>query len=343
MRLWAFLIGQRTGPETSFQEIYRNLLEDAGLAESLGYHGVWIAEHHFTNYCAIPNPLMLAAAIGQRTRHLRIGTAVIVLPLHNPVRVAEDIAEADHLTGGRLEVGIGRGYSAYEFMGLSTSIEDSHALLSEGLDVLFKLWAGPDVEHSGPHWSFPTLTATPACLQQPHPPLWHAAGSPNSFASALDRGMNSFIAVGLRGRGFVDQFRAVFEEECRKRGLDPAGQLFGAQLLAHSASDPAEVERGVEAGRQMYTLTSRLMANRQRVSAGLIDSSERTDAEQVPDEQILSGSLIGGEEDLRRHLEWLEEIGVTDLSLNFRYGDLDTPSVHHSMREVARVAGLRER
>ena len=343
MRLWVFLIGQRTSAETSFEDIYENLLADAELAEQLGYHGVFIAEHHFTNYCAIANPLMLAAAIGQRTREIRIGTAVIVLPLHNPVRVAEDIAQADLLTGGRLEVGIGRGYSGYEFMGLGTSIEQSQELLREDLDVLFKLWGAPDVSHQGPHWSFPPLTATPSPVQRPHPPLWHAAGSPSSFASALERGMSAIIAVGLRGRGFVEEFRRAFEEECRKRGLDPAEQRFGAQLLAHAASDAEEVERGAEAGRQMYTLTARLTANTQAVRAGMVEPGERSESDRVPSETILGGALIGDEEVLRRRLEWLEEVGVTDLSLNFRYGDLDTPSVRHSMREVARLAALQPR
>src|SRR5207247_3608734 len=104
MRIWAFLIGQRTDAGTGFEEIYRNLVDDAELAERLGYHGVLLAEHHFTNYCAIPNPLMLAAAVGQRTTRVRIGTAVIVVPLHNPVRLAEDLAQADHLPEGRLDV-----------------------------------------------------------------------------------------------------------------------------------------------------------------------------------------------------------------------------------------------
>src|SRR5215469_5731829 len=145
MRIWTFLIGQRTSDRTGFEEIYRNLLEEAELAERLGYHGVLLAEHHFTNYCAIPNPLMLAAAIGQRTSRVRIGTAVIVLPLHNPVRVAEDIAQADHLTGGRLEVGLGRGYAPYEFAPFGTAMEDSAGAMAEALDVLEKLWGGPDV------------------------------------------------------------------------------------------------------------------------------------------------------------------------------------------------------
>src|SRR5215471_947949 len=174
MRIWTFLIGQRTSDRTGFDEIYRNLLDDAERAERLGYHGVLLAEHHFTNYCAIPNPLMLAVAIGQRTSRIRIGTAVIVLPLHNPVRLAEDVAEADLLTGGRLEVGFGRGYAPYEFTPLGLDLEQSRTAMSDSLDVLEKLGSGPDVSNSDGRWPFPSITVTPTPIQRPRPPAWLA-------------------------------------------------------------------------------------------------------------------------------------------------------------------------
>jgi alkanesulfonate monooxygenase SsuD/methylene tetrahydromethanopterin reductase-like flavin-dependent oxidoreductase (luciferase family) len=340
MRIWTFLIGQRTGAETSFEEIYRNLLADADLAERLGYHGVLLAEHHFTNYCAIPNPLMLAAAIGQRTSRLRIGTAVIVLPLHNPVRVAEDIAEADHLTGGRLEIGFGRGYAAYEFTPLGVDLEGSAAAMADGLDVLEKLWSSDDVSNQDGRWPFPAITVTPQPLQQPRPPAWYACGSLGSLATALDRGLFPFVAVGVRGRGFAEQFRRAFEEECARRGSDPRSIRFGAQVLAHHGDDESEIERGAQAGRVMYRITNRLMAGTQRVRAGLVDMTGTEPDPDVSTAQITSGSLIGGESHLRSQLAWLEEIGVTDLSLNFRYGDLDTASVRRSMERVAALAGL---
>jgi alkanesulfonate monooxygenase SsuD/methylene tetrahydromethanopterin reductase-like flavin-dependent oxidoreductase (luciferase family) len=340
MRIWTFLIGQRTSVETSFEEIYRSLLEDAELAERLGYHGVLVAEHHFTNYCAIPNPLMLAAAIGQRTRRIRIGTAVIVLPLHNPLRVAEDIAEADQLTGGRLEIGLGRGYAAYEFTPLGLDLHDSAAAMDAGLDVLERLWAGPDVSNEDGLWPFPAITVTPQPVQRPRPPAWYACGSERSFAAALDRGLFPFIAVGVRGRAFVEEFRRAFEEQCARRGTDARSTRFGAQVLAHWGDDGAEVERGARAGRIMYRITSRLMAGSQRVRAGLVDMSGTEPASDVPTAQVTSGSLVGGDDHVRSQLAWLEEIGVTDLSLNFRYGDLDTASVRRSMQRVAELAGL---
>jgi alkanesulfonate monooxygenase SsuD/methylene tetrahydromethanopterin reductase-like flavin-dependent oxidoreductase (luciferase family) len=340
MRIWIFLIGQRTNAETSFEEIYRNLLEDAQQAERLGYHGVLVAEHHFTNYCAIPNPLMLAAAIGQRTSRIRIGTAVIVLPLHNPIRVAEDIAEADQLTGGRLEVGFGRGYAAYEFTPFGHDLDDSSAAMSDGLDVLDKLWSRSDVSSHDGRWPFPAITVTPQPVQRPRPPAWYACGSAQSFGAALDRDLFPFIAVGVRGGAFIKEFRRAFEEECARRGKDPASTRFGAQVLAHYGHDGAEIERGAQAGRLMYRITHRLMAGRQRVRAGLVDMSGTEPAADVATDQITSGSLIGDDHHVRGQLDWLMEIGVTDLSLNFRYGDLDSASVRRSMERVAELAEL---
>src|SRR5438309_99262 len=341
MRIWTFLIGQRTSGAIGFEEIYWNLLDDAVLAEGLGYHGVLVAEHHFTNYCAIPNPLMLAAAIGQRTSRIRIGTAVIVLPLHNPVRVAEDIAEADQLTGGRLEIGFGRGYAPYEFTPLGLDLADSHGAMADGLDVLETLWSGPDVSNPDGRWPFPTITVTPQPIQKPRPPAWYACGSAASFGTALDRGLFPFIAVGVRGRAFVEEFRRAFEGECSRREVDPRSIRFGAQVLAHHGEDAAEIERGAQAGRLMYRITSRLMAGTQRVREGLVDLSGTEPSSDVPTAQITSGSLVGGDEHVRSQLAWLDEVGVTDLSLNFRYGDLDAPSVLRSMERISILAGLR--
>jgi alkanesulfonate monooxygenase SsuD/methylene tetrahydromethanopterin reductase-like flavin-dependent oxidoreductase (luciferase family) len=340
MRIWTFLIGQRTGAGTGFQEIYRDLMEDAEVAERLGYHGVLLAEHHFTNYCAIPNPLMLAAAIGQRTSRVRIGTAVIVLPLHNPVRLAEDIAEADQLTGGRLEIGFGRGYAAYEFAPLGLDLEDSAAAMADGLDALERLWSGPDVSNADGRWPFPAITVTPSPVQQPGPPAWYACGTAGSVAIALDRGLYPFVAVGVRGRAYLEQLRRVLDEECARRGTDPRSVRFGAQLLAHHGDDAGEVERGATAGRLMYRITGRLIAGTQRVSAGVVDVSGTEPTSDVPTEQITSGSLVGGDDHVASQLAWLAEAGVTDLSLNFRYGGLDTASVRRSMERVAELAGL---
>jgi hypothetical protein len=112
-------------------------------------------------------------------------------------------------------------------------------------------------------------------------------------------------------------------------------------VLAHHGADEAGVERGVRAGRLMYRITARLAAGAQRVRAGMVDMSGTEPAADVPAGQVTSGSLVGDDEHVLRQLAWLEGMGVTDLSLNFRYGDLDTGSVHRSMDRIAGLAGLR--
>src|SRR5205085_1446503 len=108
----------------------------------------------------------------------------------------------------------------------------------------------PDVSNQDGRWPFPAVTVTPQPVQRPRPPAWYAIGSAGSFATALDRGMFPFIAVGVRGRAFVEEFRRAFEEQCSPRDLDPRSVRFGAQLLAHHGEDAAEVERGAPSGRR---------------------------------------------------------------------------------------------
>ena len=123
MKFGAFLLLHSPDKKSS-AEVYANAIAQAELADALGFDAVWLAEHHFSSYGYSPNPLYLAVKIAERTKKVRIGTAVVVLPLHHPLRLAEDIAMVDQLTGGRLEVGFGRGYQDYEFQRLGVPLEE---------------------------------------------------------------------------------------------------------------------------------------------------------------------------------------------------------------------------
>src|SRR5713101_2072015 len=117
-------------------DIYGDLLEQMVLAEELGFDAVYFAEHHFSDYSVIPSPNLLLAALSQRTRRLRIGTLVNVLPFHNPVRLAEEVAMLDALSGGRFEFGIGRGVQRHEFRGMSVPMEESRERFQETLEII---------------------------------------------------------------------------------------------------------------------------------------------------------------------------------------------------------------
>ena len=136
---------EREDPEV----VYRRVIEYAIAAEALGYDAVWFAEHHFSNYGYIPNPLLMATKIAAETSKIRVGPAVLVLPFWDPLRVAEAIAMTDQLTGGRLEVGVARGYQPFEFKRFGLGMEDARERTDEAVGIITRALTGETFEFEG--------------------------------------------------------------------------------------------------------------------------------------------------------------------------------------------------
>jgi alkanesulfonate monooxygenase SsuD/methylene tetrahydromethanopterin reductase-like flavin-dependent oxidoreductase (luciferase family) len=156
-------------------------LEEIKLADELGYDSAWLAEHHFSRYGILGNPLLLGAAVAQATSRIAIGTAVVVLPFHNPLRLAEDAATLDILSGGRLELGVGRGYQPKEFSGFGIDAETSKRRYAEVVDILNRAWTGEPFSYEGEHYSVSDVTISPRPVRPGGPPIRHAVVSPSSF------------------------------------------------------------------------------------------------------------------------------------------------------------------
>lgn len=168
--------------------LYAELLDQIALADALGYGCAWLTEHHFLRgYSHLSKPELLLAAAAARTQRIRLGHAIIPLPLHHPVHVAERVATLDALSGGRLEVGIGRGFSPHECAVFGADMADNRAATEECLDILLKSFARAPVTHHGERHRFDALDIVPQVVQMPHPPLWTAAVSPETFAWAAAR------------------------------------------------------------------------------------------------------------------------------------------------------------
>src|SRR4051812_5861357 len=151
-------------------QAYQNMLEQVDRAEALGFESVWLTEHHFQYYGGlVPSPPILAAAITQRTRRIRIGMAVTLLPFHRPVRVAEDMAMVDILSGGRLDWGVGRGFLNWEYQNLGVPVEESRDRFAEGLDIVLKAWAEDSFTFEGRFYQYRDLSVVPRPLQRPAP------------------------------------------------------------------------------------------------------------------------------------------------------------------------------
>ena len=177
---------------------FRDSFELAEAADAWGLDGVWLAEMHFNPARSVLSaPIVVASSIATRTKRLRVGMAVQVLPLNNPLRIAEEVATVDHISEGRFDFGIGRsGFPrAYEIYGVPYA--ESQARFREALEVILRAWKGETFTYQGRYYQVTNATVSPRPYQQPHPPLRIAANSDSTFSWVGERGYPIF--VGLRG------------------------------------------------------------------------------------------------------------------------------------------------
>ena len=160
---------------TDPKRIFEQATEEVQYGEELGFHSAWLAEHHFSRYGLGSSSLVLAASMAAQTKTIRLGTAVLVPPLHHPVRLAEDTATVDTISGGRLDVGFGRGTAGYEYSGLNMDPEESQERFQESIGVIQGLWTTPDYSHHGRYYQVNQTTLVPPPVQKPHPPVYLAA------------------------------------------------------------------------------------------------------------------------------------------------------------------------
>lgn len=176
--------------ERSEAQAYADALEEITLADRLGFHGVWLVEHHLMpGYSHLSKPDLVLAALAQRTARLRLGLGVIPLPYHHPLHVAERVGTLDLLSGGRLEVGIGRGFSPQEYAAFGVQLAQSRELVEESLAVMRAAAAPAPIRHHGRHFQLDGVAVLPRPLQRPYPPLWTAAVSPETFEWAAHEGL----------------------------------------------------------------------------------------------------------------------------------------------------------
>lgn len=214
-----------------YEDLYADMLDQIVWAEGLGYRSVWVTEHHFVPDGCTPSPLVIAAAIGARTREMRLGTSVLILPLHNPIRVAEDSATVSILTGGRFDLGVGIGYRPIEFDVFGRNLKHRPSLLVEGVETIRRCWAGRSLELAGKRFQFPDATVAPVPAFTPKI-LIGAMNEP-----AIDR-------AAQIGDGFVstsNDHHELYMQALGRHGKDPAEARIHAGQSAIVAADPERV------------------------------------------------------------------------------------------------------
>ena len=315
-------------------EIFERGVTIARTADRLGFDSVWCAEHHFSTYGYLSRPLMFATHLASRTERIRVGSAVVVLPLHHPLIVAEEIATADLLSGGRLDVGLGRGYQTYEFERLGFSLDESRDRFEEALDVLLRAFEGVPFGFEGKHYNFAETTVFPVPVQRPHPPIWIVGQSLESVVAIAKRGFN------LVSGGFgvpverLRSFREGFDAAVTDPGLRQQVRV-STQRPVYVTHDKSELPAVVEHARWNMRVTLSLRQGLERVERG---RALAVPFESEPEfDDLLARYFIMGtpQECIARLSELRDAMGMDHFNANFWFGDLEEKQVLRSMELFA--------
>ena len=208
-----------------YDQLYNEILDQIVWGEENGFDDIWLSEHHFIEDGYSPALMPIAAAIAAKTKKIRIGTSVMLLPFHNPVRLAEDAATVDVISGGRFELGAGVGYKVEEFEGFAVSSKERGARTNESLEILARLWEGETLTFKGKYYEVNNVKLTPEPIQKPRPPLWVGGFTPPALRRAAKYG-DGYIGVGPITENYQRYVAALEKQGKPTTNLRLAGGFF---------------------------------------------------------------------------------------------------------------------
>jgi alkanesulfonate monooxygenase SsuD/methylene tetrahydromethanopterin reductase-like flavin-dependent oxidoreductase (luciferase family) len=227
--------------------VYERALARIEIMDRAGYDCVWFAEHHFNTYSVCPSINVMAAHAAARTRKLRIGMAVSLAAFYHPLRLAEEVAMIDVLSGGRVNWGAGRGFDRAEFETFGVPVEESSDRFRECVEIVLAAWRNERVTYQGRFWRYEGIEVLPKPLQSPHPPVWLAATSPESIRRAASGGYD-ILQDPHATHAEIGAKRAYYREVLREHGFPAEGRVIPtARLLAVGDTDQ-EAEEVARAG-----------------------------------------------------------------------------------------------
>lgn len=285
-------------------ELYAEQLEQIAYAEQLGFDSVWITEHHFIDDGYTPSVLPIAAAIAARTSRIRIGTWVLLLPLHNAIRVAEDAATVDIISNGRLDLGMGLGYRIEEFEAFGVDRRHRGRLMDEGVELIRRAWTEERVTFDGRFYNVRDLNVTPKPVQQPHPPIWLGARG-DVPARRAARFRAPLLLVG------PPEVYATYADVLRAEGVDPAGMPVLGSFGCVVSDDP---ERTWAEMREHVAYTRNLYGDWYREAADLPTDADRIGRSVADPDDLRAAYPIGAAAEVIARIEtWQQNVPYTHM------------------------------
>lgn len=333
------------------REVVEQALWEVDFAEANGFDSVWIAEHHLSSFGLVGAPSVLAAAVAQRTERVQIGYAVAVLPLHHPLRLAEELAWVDNLSRGRLMVGVGPGFSPYEFAAFGVSLAESQARLEEGAAIVRGALESESFRYSGRFWNVPPVTLRPRPYRGVAPPFLRASSGEASLRAAALAGMP--VLLGLKSTCEIAERVALYRTVRSQLGRSAAeidrevGEIRVLRRFALAAAD----EEAVEDARRAIEWETRTA---ERVHGGGGDSPARTadgsragepaggsragelaDGSRAGEPAEIAGGCIGTPRTVVRELLALRALGIRHVIAWLNFGNMPYTKVRRSMELIA--------
>jgi alkanesulfonate monooxygenase SsuD/methylene tetrahydromethanopterin reductase-like flavin-dependent oxidoreductase (luciferase family) len=320
-------------------EQYENRLKLIEFYDSAGFRTYHMSEHHATPLSQTPSPSVFLAAVAQRTTRIRLGPLVYVLPAHHPLRLAEEVCMLDHLSRGRLEVGIGRGASAHELHYFGVDPEQAPAIYVEPFNVIKQALTQAQVDFHGKHYKFEDVPIEMKPLQQPHPPFWYAVPVPEGAAWPAQNAINIVCAGPVtKVREITDRYRAEWAAAGRPPDQLP---LLGINRFVIAADTDREA---MELGRRAWP---KFWASFMKLWKKHGTQPRYARMPEDFDTMVRNGSAIAGTPGTIRNLvrDMADEAGASYFIAQFSFGDLTQQEVLHSAGIFARevLPGARER
>ena len=339
------------------RQYMRENIELIEYADQVGLDEVWLAEHHFSDYGVMPSTQVFAGHIAGLTKRIRIGTGVVVLPFHNPVRVAEEFAFIDQLSDGRLDFGVGRGYQPAEFKGYGIPMEEARERYTESLEIIRRAWTNDTLTFKGKHFQFEDLMIRPRPAQSPCPPLFGASFNPDTIKYQAMQDLNLLFSPLLSPPEKVTEYKTIL----RERGHDPNDFRVGGLAFVYIDKDRDRALAEFEDPCMWYyrTFTKMIPAKEFPESDGYYRDLHGTlatmikmyDAKQISfkemvDEGVFNHAfLVGDPDSVKTKLQKLvSNYQLTDVLCWTRLGGLSHDKVMKSMNHLVNdvVRPLRE-
>ena len=312
-------------------------------AEEAGFDIAWFAEHHFANYSMSPSPLMMASYAAGWTKRIKLGPGVIVLPLYNPLRVAQEIAMLDIQSDGRSVIGVGTGYQQFEFTRFGVPIEKKVEIFLEYWDVIESALTTGVVEHSGKYFSAPRTSFAVRTLQQPLPPVYIASSQPVLLERFKNTAATPWIAASTLGSPVLYKMAESLDKNWQSVGCDPATRPLAIMQYIHVTDSRSEALEAGERARYLGRMANHLRSGDLPMDGAFIRNEPFQGEDTI--EGYAQATIVGDVHHVaERMVEDIRRLNPSHYACNFQFGCMPLERASRSLQRFrAEVLPLIER